>query len=142
MEYIALAIFGVLTVVYFMLWLRIRRDRNGFREELTTLTSGRLTNQVVQRKGKSGALGDEGNKKTQVTYTYEVNGVTYHCACTLVNHFRPVPASTKVVYQLKHPDMAYLPEFEKPDVKGMGAFYLSGAILFFSMALVYIIFGM
>ena len=142
MEFVALGIVAALAVVYFLLWNKIRKEQNGFRADLTEVTVGQLTNQVVHRKGKGGSFEDEPHKKTQVTYTYQVNEVNYRCDCTVIDRFKPMPASTKVVYQRKDPKMAYMPEFEEPDVKGMSSFYLSGTILFVLMAVLFLIFAL
>ena len=142
MEYVVLALVFVLAVVYMALWVRIRRNQNGFCDGMVEVTVGQLVAQSVQRKGKTGTFGDETHKKTQVTYRYQVNDVTYDCHCTIIDHFRPMPASTRVAYQRKNPQMSYLPEFEAPDVKGMSSFYLSGSVLFFVIGVLYILFGM
>ena len=60
----------------------------------------------------------------------------------MMSMIKAVPASTKVVYQRKRPQMSYLPEFEEPDTKGMRGFYLSGALFFLLSALLFIFIGM
>ena len=139
MDYIILVAVFLLAGVDLWLYLRIRREQNGYRTDLTEETVAQLIDQVVYRKGKSG---NEAHKKTVVSYRFQVSEVTYQTDCTLVDHFRPVPASTKMVFQRKNPQMAYLPEFEKPDVLGMSLFYLCGSVLFFLLGVLYLIIGM
>ena len=130
----------ILAVTDLILYLRVRREQNGFRPDLTEEAVAQLSEHIVYRKGKDG--NDDQRKRTQIAYRFQVGDVTYQTECTLVDHFRPIPASTKVVYQRKNPQMAYLPEFEKPDVKGMSAVHLSGAILFFLLAVLFVIIGL
>ena len=139
MDYIILVAVFLLAGVDLWLYLRIHREQNGFRADLTEEAVAQLIDQVVYRKGKSG---DDAHKKTVVSYRFQVGEVIYQTECTLVDHFRPVPSSTKVVYQPKNPKMAYLPEFEKPDTKGMSLFYLCGSLLFCLLGILYFVIGM
>ena len=142
LEYVALGIVVMLAIVYLALWFKTRREQNGFRPDLTLTVSAQLTDQVIQRKEKTSAFGEKVHKLTKVTYSYQVEGETYHCECTLVDHFKPVPASTKVICQRKRPQISVLPEFEKVDQKGMSVFYLSGSILFWILAAMYVNFAL
>lgn len=142
MEYVALVIFFLLSAGYFTAFgLNIYR-KNGFREQDVETVTGQLTGETVERKSTDRRFSDQKQKKTVVTYSYQVNGVKYDCECTLLDRFKAMPASTKVIYQRKRPQMAYLPEFEEPDTKGMRGFYLSAALFFLLSALLYIFVAM
>lgn len=122
-----------LSAFYFVSWVRSRRSKNGFREDLTETAIGQLTGETVQRNVPSGSLSGKTHKKTTVTYAYQVDGTTYQCECVVLDRFQAMPASTRVVYQRKHPKLSYLPDFEKPDETGMGLVLLSGGIFFLVM---------
>ena len=106
------------------------------------LTTGQLTGETVERKATAHRFSDEKHKKTVVTYTYYVNNEPYQCECVLLDRFQAMPASTRVVYQRKRPEYAYLPEFEEPDVKGMRVYYLCSAVFFLLAAVLFICFTM
>jgi hypothetical protein len=99
------------------------------------LTTGQLTGETVERNATTRSLSDEKHKKTVVTYTYYVNNERYQCECVLLDRFQAMPASTKVVYQRKRPEYAYLPEFEAADTKGLANVHLATAIFFLLSAL-------
>ena len=124
-----------LSAFYFVSWVRSRRSKNGFREDLTETAIGQLTGETVQRKAPSSSLSGKTHKKTTVTYAYQVDGVIYQCECVVLDRFQAMPASTRVVYQRKHPNISYLPEFEKPDEKGMQLIMVSGGVFFLLMGL-------
>ena len=136
MEYGALAIFILLAIGYFAAWYWTRKHQNGFEESRIEMTTGQLTGETVERKAITRSFSDEKHKRTVVTYTYYVNNEKYQCECVLLDRFQAVPASTRVVYQRKRPEYAYLPELEEADIKGMRAYYLSVAIFFLASALV------
>ena len=142
MEYVALVIFFLLSAGYFTAFGLTVYRQNGFREQDVETVLGQLTGQTVERKATAHRFSDEKHKKTVVTYTYYVNNEAHECECVLLDRFQAMPASTKVVYQRKRPYMAYLPEFEKPDVKGMRMFYLCAALFFLLGALLYVLIAM
>ena len=141
MEYIALGIFFLLSAGYFTAFGLTVYRKNGFRQQDVETVTGQLTGQTVERQIAARRYSERKQKKTVVTYSYQVNGVKYDCECTLLDRFKAVPASTKVVYQRKRPQMSYLPEFEEPDTKGMRGFYLSGALFFLLSALLFLFIG-
>ena len=124
----------LLSAFYFLSWFRTRRNKNGFHEDLTETAIGQLTGETVQRNVPSGSLSGKTHKKTTVTYAYQVDGTTYQCECVVLDRFQAMPASTKVVYQKKNPQVCYLPEFEKVDEKGMQLSYLGLGLLFLVLA--------
>ena len=140
MEYVSLVIFFLLSAGYFAAFGLTIYRKNGFREQDVEIVTGQLTGETVERKVVAHGFSDQKQKKTVATYTYYVNGEAHHCECVLLDRFKSMPASTKVVYQRKHPYMAYLPEFEKPDVKGMRIFYLCAALFFLISSLLVLFF--
>ena len=142
MEYVALAIFFVLAAGYLTAFGLTVSSKNGFKDGLTEITTGQLTGQTVERKAPARRFSEEKHKKTVVTYTYYVNNVAYQCECILLDRYQAVPASTRVVYQRKQPQMAYLPEFEQADVKGLRIFYLCAGVFFLMAALLYLFIGL
>ena len=135
MDIIMPIILILLSAFYFVSWFRSRRNKNGFHEDLTETAVGQLTGEAVQRKVPSNSLSGKTHKKTTVTYAYQVEGVTYQCECVVLDRFQAMPASTRVIYQRKHPKLSYLPEFEEPDNKGMQPVLLTGGVFFLLMGL-------
>ena len=134
MDYIAPILLIIFSVFYWASWANCRRTKNGFREDLTDCTVGQLTGETVQRKAHAGGLSAQTHKKTTVVYTYEVDGKPYTCETVVLDRFQAMPASSKVVYQKKNPQVCYLPEFEKVDEKGMQLSYLGLGLLFLVLA--------
>lgn len=135
MDIIMPIILILLSAFYFVSWFRSRRNKNGFHEDLTETAVGQLTGETVQRKVPSNSLSGKTHKKTTVTYAYQVEGVTYQCECVVLDRFQAMPASTRVIYQRKHPKLSYLPEYEEPDNKGMQPVLLTGGVFFLLMGL-------
>ena len=142
MEYGALAIFFLLSIGYFAAWYWTRKHKNGFEESRVELTTGQLTGETVERNATAHRFSDEKHKRTVVTYTYYVNNEKYECECVILDRFQAMPASTRVVYQRKRPEYAYLPEFEEPDPKGMSTYHLCSAIFFLLAAVLVLCFTM
>ena len=130
MDYIIPIFLFLLSGFYWMNWSQSRQRKNGFRKDLTETVIGQRTDEKVQRKARKKAFSDQTCKKTTVIYSYQVDGVTYACECVVLDHFQALPASTRVTYQRKNPQFSYLPDFEKPDEKGMQPMLLTGAIFF------------
>ena len=134
MDYIAPILLVIFSIFYWVSWANSRRTKNGFREDLTDCTVGQLTGETVQRKAHAGGLSAQTHKKTTVVYTYQVDDKSYTCETVVLDRFQAMPASTKVVYQKKNPQVCYLPEFEKMDEKGMQLSYLCFGILCLALA--------
>ena len=142
MEYIALGIYLLLSAGYFTAFGLTVYRKNGFREQDVETVTGQLTGETVERKAVTRHFSDQKQKRTVVTYSYQVNGVTYDCECTILDRFQAMPASTRVTYQRRRPRMSYLPDFEEPDTKGMRGFYLSAALFFLIAALLFVFVAM
>lgn len=139
MEYVALVILFLLSAGYFTAFGLTIYRKNGFRVQDVETVTGQLTGETVERKATTHRFSEKKHKKTIATYTYYVNGKAYQCECTLLDHFKAMPASTKVVYQRRRPQLSYLPEFEEADLKGMQGFYFWGGLFFLLSALIYIL---
>ena len=142
MEYVALVILFLLSAGYFTAFGLTIYRKNGFRVQDVETVTGQLTGETVERKATTHRFSKKKHKKTIATYTYYVNGKAYQCECTLLDHFKAMPASTKVVYQRRRPQLSYLPEFEEADTKGTRGFYLSAALFVLLSALLFIFIGM
>ncbi|MBQ9842670.1 MAG: hypothetical protein IJO31_00790 [Oscillospiraceae bacterium] len=133
MAAIILFIFAAAFLVALILNLRYEL---GFQDRFTGEIYAQLTHEKVERNIRLTKWGEACHKRTTATYSYMVNGVQYNHVCTVIDRFKRMPSSSKLIYQLKNPQAAYLPEFESCSLKGMRVFILFGMLLFVTLGVV------
>lgn len=89
---------------------RITRD---FRGDKAAEVSGKLSFYELRKNVALKKADTHHGDRTYFAYSYEVGGITYTTR-KKVTDLRPkrLPASTKIIYQVRNPKYSYLPEFE------------------------------
>ena len=128
--FIASLILGVFFVAFFIGWICVLRRKLGFREGHTCMIYAQLTDEKVKKNVNKSQFGEWNHKRTTATYSYTVNDIRYSHQCVVYDRLKPMPSSSKLIYQKKYPKVAYLPEFEPANEKGFCLFLFVGMLLF------------
>ena len=121
---------GLFFLAFFVGWIWALRRKLGLERGNTCTLSAQLTNEKVEKNVNKTQWGDWKHKRTTATYSYIVNGIRYDRTCVVYDRVKPMPSSSKLIYQKKYPKVAYLPEFEPANEKGFCLFLFVGMLLF------------
>ena len=124
--------------VFLILCILSACENHGFRKQLTDITIGQLIHTEIERNVHIKKAEKNTHKWICATYMYKVYDNSYTKKCIVIDRYKPMPCSTKVIYQKRKPQYAYLPEFEtyKETDYTMplifaGAFIILGVIMLF-----------
>ena len=127
---IIVAIFYAFSLMLFSMLIGMLWYERGFRAERTGTVYAQLTEETVERKVRTSKWDEPKHKRTNAVYSYVVNGIQYHRSCSVIDRFKPMPSSTKLIYQQKKPKAAYLPEFEVCSSKVLNIALVIGGLIF------------